>query len=142
MNTLLAPQVDLLPDDKTLLIDEVRTQVWGLLSTLYPKQEFVERRRETRYPFPYLVHLTPVAADGTTSQEDTVVVVGRHLSEQGLGFFHPKPLPYRQVIASLETNGRWFAFLLDLKWCRFTRHGWYESGGRLLEAVLSPMDRS
>jgi len=109
---------------------------------LYPKQEFMERRHETRYPFPYLVHLTPVAVDGVTVQGDTVVVVGKHLSEQGLGFYHPKPLPYRRVIASLENNGSWTGFLIDLKWCRFTRQGWYESGGRILESVASPMEQS
>lgn len=141
MNILPNPQLELLPDDNTTLVDDVRLQVWGLLSTLYPRQEFMERRAETRYPFPYLVHLTPVAADGTTVEGETVVVVGKHLSEQGLGFYHPKPLAYRRVIASLENNGRWIGFLLDLKWCRFTRQGWYESGGRILESVNSPMDK-
>jgi hypothetical protein len=29
--------------------------------------------------------------------------------------------------------------LVDLKWCRFTRHGWYESGGRFLQIVPSPL---
>ena len=39
-------------------------------------------------------------------------------------------------------RGAWFAFLIDLKWCRFTRHGWYESGGRFLESVASPMEEN
>jgi hypothetical protein len=141
MNDLPNAELDLMPSGNTLLVDDVRTQVWGLLSTLYPKQDFVERRCETRYPFPYLVHLTPVDEDESLLQSETVVVVGKHLSERGLGFYHPKPLPYRRVIASLESNGRWLGFLLDLTWCRFTRQGWYESGGRILESVLSPMDR-
>jgi hypothetical protein len=141
MNDLPNAELDLMPSGNTLLVDDVRTQVWGLLSTLYPKQDFVERRCETRYPFPYLVHLTPVDEDGSLLQSETVVVVGKHLSERGLGFYHPKPLPYRRVIASLESNGRWLGFLLDLTWCRFTRQGWYESGGRILESVLSPMDQ-
>jgi hypothetical protein len=139
-NSLLDSRLDLLPSDNTSFVGDVRLQVWGLLSTLYPKQDFMERRHETRYPFPYLVHITPVAADGVTPEGETVVVVGKHLSEQGLGFYHPKPLPYRRVIASLENNGRWAAFLIDLKWCRFTRQGWYESGGRILESVASPME--
>jgi hypothetical protein len=142
MNPVSDSRLDLLPNDSSSFVDDVRLQVWGLLSTLYPKQEFMERRNETRYPFPYLVHITPVAADGVTPQGDTVVVVGKHLSEQGLGFYHPKPLPFRRVIASLENNGRWIGFLLDLKWCRFTRQGWYESGGRILESVSSPLEQS
>jgi hypothetical protein len=140
MNPLQNPKLDLLPEVGNLMCDEVRVQVWGLLSTLYPRQEFMEKRKETRYPFPYLVHLTPVAADGVTQEGESVVVVGKHLSERGLGFYHPKPLPHRRVIASLESNGRWYGFLVDLNWCRFTRQGWYESGGKILESVTSPLD--
>lgn len=139
---LLTPQFDLLSHGVHGVDDEVRTQVWGLLTTLYPRNDVVERRRETRYPFPCLVHLTPVGRDGITPEGDTVVVVGRDISEHGLGFYHQVPLPYRRMIASLECGkDRWFAFLIDLSWCRFTKGGWYESGGRLLQPVLSPMER-
>ena len=61
-------------------------------------------------------------------------------SEHGMGFYHPKPLPYRRMIASVESGGRWIGFLVDLKWCRFTQQGWYESGGRYLQSVLSPKE--
>ena len=141
MSTLAEPRLDMLPNDNATAVDEVRLQVWGLLSSLYPKKEFMERRTETRYPFPYLVHITPVSADGLAVQGETVVVVGKHLSEQGIGFYHPKPLPFRRAIASLENNGRWLGFSIDLKWCRFTRQGWYESGGRILDSVPSPMEQ-
>ena len=135
------PQLDLLPEQGDLLGDDVRTQVWGLLTTLYPKHDLVERRRETRYPFPYLVKLTPVAADGVTPEGETIVVAGKQLSERGLGFYHPKPIPHRRMIASLEApGGRWMGFLIDLSWCRFTKQGWYESGGRLIQSVLSPVE--
>ncbi len=136
--SLRYPQIDLLPEPGAAN-DEIRTQVWGLLSTLYPKVAVTERRGETRYPFPFLVHLTPLGEDGTASCEESVVVVGKHMSERGLGFYHPKPLPHRRMIASLEGPRGWFGFLVDLTWCRFTRQGWYESGGRFLEAVDSPM---
>jgi hypothetical protein len=135
------PQIDLLPD-QGVPQDEVRTQVWGLLSTLYPRNGILERRRETRYPFPYLIHLTPVDEGTLKPCGESIVVVGKHISQKGLGFYHPKPLPYRRMIASLESGGgRWFGFLIDLNWCRFMKQGWYESGGRFLEAVDSPMER-
>lgn len=135
------PQLDLLPNGEAGADNEVQTQVWALLSALYPRVDVIERRRETRYPFPHLVHLTPVGQDGISPTGEPVVVVGKHISQRGLGFYHPKPLPYRRMIASLESsNGRWIAFLVDLNWCRFTKQGWYESGGRFLEAVSSPMD--
>jgi len=122
--------------------DELRAQVWGLLAALYPHKELTERRRDTRYPFPFLVYLTPVAEDDYTPVGEPVVVVGKQLSEHGLGFYHQYPLPFRRVIASLENGqGRWFGFLMDLTWCRFTSHGWYESGGKFLQAVLSPLEK-
>jgi hypothetical protein len=120
--------------------DDVRNQVWGLLGALYPRGDLAERRGEQRYPYPYLVHLTPVATDGVTPVGESLVVVGKHLSERGLGFYHPRPIAYRRVIASLETTGGTrLGFLIDLNWCRFTRQGWYESGGRFLRAVPAPL---
>ena len=133
------PQIDLLPEQGAAS-DEIRTQVWGLLSTLYAKTAGMERRREIRYPFPFLIHLTPVGEDGATPCGESVVVVGKHISERGLGFYHPRPLPNRRVIAALEgPRGESFGFLVDLSWCRFTRQGWYESGGRFLESVNPPL---
>ncbi len=132
------PQTEIQPDQSPT-VDEIRSQVWGLLGTLYPKVTLVERRGETRYPFPFLIYLTP-ADDEAALGGESIVVVGKHVSERGLGFYHPKPLPHRRVIASLERpHDGWYAFLLDLRWCRFTRQGWYESGGRFLEAVTSPL---
>ena len=135
------PQLDLLQEHGSEDADEIRTQVWGLLTTLYPRNDLMERRRDSRYPFPCLVHLTPVGSDGITPEGETVVVVGKHLSESGFGFYHKTPLPHRRMIASLESGkGRWVAFLIDLKWCRFTKDGWYESGGRFLQATLPPVE--
>jgi hypothetical protein len=134
------PQLDLLGQSPSGLDDEIRTQVWGLLTALYPRNDLIERRRDSRYPFPCLIHLTPVGRDGVTPEGKTVVVVGKHLSEHGFGFYHQAPLPHRRMIASLESKkGHWLGFLIDLNWCRFTKDGWYESGGRFLQAVLSPL---
>ena len=101
----------------------------------------VERRGEQRFPFPHLVHLTPVSVEGTILLDETVVVVGKHLSERGLGFYHQQPLPNRRMIVSIETdNHTWLGILIDLTWCRFTKQGWYESGGRFLRLVNSPIE--
>jgi hypothetical protein len=136
----LMPQLDLLRQPNNEEDEDIRAQVWGLLTMLYPRMEVVERRTDNRYPFPYLAHLTPVAADGITPEGESVVVVGKHLSERGFGFYHRAPIPHRRMILSLEgRDNHWVAFLIDLKWCRFTKGGWYESGGRLLQSVTSPM---
>src|SRR5688572_10348984 len=112
--------------------DELRLQVRELLAGLYPAGPF-ERRREQRFPLPKLIQLRPVAPDNVTLLEGLVIVAGKHISEDGMSFFHPAPLPYRLVLASLEkSDGGRAEFLLDVDWCRFTQFGWYESGGKFV----------
>lgn len=137
---MLSPLCQLEPESgqEAAVEDDVRTQVWGLLGALYPRGNLVERRGEQRYPYPFLIHLTPVDGEGLQPCGESVVVVGKHLSERGLGFYHPKPLPYRRAMATLESTGRPVSFLIDLNWCRFTRQGWYESGGRFLRTLPPP----
>jgi hypothetical protein len=115
----------------------LRQRIHHLLTRLYPHGRCPERRSESRFPFPYLVRLTPVRADGRTPLAPSVTVVGKHISEHGLGFYHPTPLPYRRVQAEIlggddATN---LCVLMDLTWCRFNREGWYDGGGRFLEMV-------
>lgn len=127
-------------DPRSAPDEEVRSQVWQLLGGMYPQGNGVERRQSQRYPFPQLITLSPVSIGGLTTKGRNLTVVGKHLSEGGLGFFHPQPLSDRLVIASLEADGgRFFGFLLDIHRCRFTRHGWYESGGKFLRAAPSPL---
>lgn len=122
-------EAELSPDD------HMRRQVRELLGGLFPSGPF-ERRHEQRYPYPKLIQLMPTNSDGAAAIGPKIVVSGKHLSETGLSFFHPQPLPYRLVIAVLESADRSkHGFLLDLDWCRFTQLGWYESGGKFLRAV-------
>ena len=97
---------------------------------------FHERRRECRHPYPYPVRLIPMAEDGTSLAEQTIVVLGKHVSNHGLDFYCSQPLPFRRVVACFECgHGPQVRLLLDLTWCRFCQHGWYENGGRFLQAV-------
>jgi len=121
--------------------DEViRRQVWRVLAGVYPQGQIVERRMDPRFPYPHLLYLTPVGADGISPDGESVAVVGKSLSERGLGVFYQQPIVHRRMIASLEMqDSRWAGFLIDLTWCRFTQYGWYESGGRFIQAVPSPI---
>lgn len=116
--------------------DDIHARVCELLLATQQAGNRLERRSDRRYPYPYLVRLSPVASDGRTPCGPTIVVAGKSLSEGGFGFYHPQPLSHRRMIASFHVgNGRWVGFLIDLPWCRFTAEGWYESGARLLQAV-------
>lgn len=116
----------------------VRNSVVQLLGSLYPTAHVPERRREQRYAYPHFLCLSPVGVDRATALPESVTVVGKHLSIGGIGFFHPQPIPYRRVVVSFEgPTGTPLAFLTDLTWCRFTKYGWYESGGKFL-SVATP----
>lgn len=138
MSTIL----DIVPTDLTADIrprtePELHGAVRKLLGTSHGRVG-MERRREQRYPYPYPIRLTPVTTDGAVSPAESVVVLGKHLNEHGVDFYYKEPLAYRRVIASFEQNGREVMHLLmELTWCRFGRHGWYENGGRFLQLLPS-----
>ena len=44
--------------------DEAWTEVLRLVTEAYPREDTEDRRRDSRYPFPFLVYLTPVGEDG------------------------------------------------------------------------------
>lgn len=118
----------------------IRTSVHKVLASLHPALHQAERRREKRHPFPYPVYLTPVGRNGVSQAGETIVVLGKHLSELGFDFYHRDPLPHRRAIVSFEAGrGKWVGVLIDLSWCRFGRHGWYDNGGHFLAVVPSPL---
>ncbi len=117
--------------------------VGELIKRLIHREMVDERRQDFRYPYPFLVGLTPVDTGGAATAESPVVVVGKNLSERGLGFFHERPLPCRRAIVTLEDESGYTAgLLIDIAWCRFTSQGWYESGGRFLKVVPDHTDSS
>ena len=139
MSSMLSHPLVSLPETIPSADESVRRQVWGVLAGLYPRGRTPERRATQRFPFPQLLYLTPVGND-LLPIGDSVAVIGKHLSEGGLGFYHAQPLPYRRMIASLElAQSHWAGFLIDIRWTRFTKFGWYDSGGKFLQTVPSPV---
>lgn len=121
--------------------EDIKNLVRLAVASPVPDRQYAERRREARHAYPYAIYLTPVGRDGRTPEGKTIVVVGKHISEHGLDFYHREPLPYRRVIASLACgSGQWIGLLMDLSWCRFCRHGWYDNGGRFLGPIRSPLE--
>ena len=112
----------------------IRAQVHSLLESQIGESR--ERRSETRYPYPSLMRITPVDDNSLKPCAETIVVLGKDLSEEGLNFYHQQPLTCRRAVASLQVgHGNWLSFLIDLSWCRFSELGWYDSGGRFLRTV-------
>lgn len=68
------------------------------------------------------------------------VISGRDISPSGFSFTHLDPLACRRAIVTFpfereETD----AIELRLTWCRFTRAGIYQSGGKFLSPIASPL---
>jgi hypothetical protein len=95
-----------------------------------------ERRRDERFAIPVLFKLSPLETGRRTSEHDSIVVVGKNVSRRGFSFFHEQPLPHRRAVLELVQPGLGeFAAEIDVTWCRFTKPGWYESGGRLVRPL-------
>jgi hypothetical protein len=114
---------------------ELRRQIQALAARLQP-YVLAERRRDDRVAIPLLFRLMPLDADWRLCEGESIIVVGKNISQRGLSFYHEQPIPYRRAAISLA-DPRYgdFAAEIDVRWCRFTRPGWYESGGRLTRAL-------
>lgn len=128
----------ILPTDGPTNIPPGYAQVRQMLQqmTSSDQEAGAERRESRRFSYPFLLQITPVD-ENETPLDEPITVVGKDLSDRGLGFFHQQPLPYRRVMAVLEDmRGQRIEVLMDITWCRFTRHGWYDSGARFLNVAV------
>jgi hypothetical protein len=116
--------------------ERIRRDVHSALSLYHPSLKHLERRSEPRFPYPYPFHLTPLSESGLILVESTLSVIGRHLSEHGLDFYHREPFPFRRAIATLPAmaNG-WIGLVIELKSTRLSGHGWYAYGGKIIGIV-------
>jgi hypothetical protein len=111
--------------------DEIRSVVRLVVGNAQTGRRRNERRRERRYPFPYPISLTPLDSNNTPLMRDTIVVVGKTLSEMGMDFYYKEAVPYRRAIAWLPCgSNRVVGLVVELNWCRFNGNSWYENGGK------------
>jgi hypothetical protein len=119
--------------DRAVLSQLVQELVAGLNPTVA-----LERRRDERVAIPVLFRLTPLDNDRQPIESAAVTVVGKNISRRGLSFYHKHPLTYRRAVITLQHPELGdFSAEVDITWCRFTKPGWYESGGRLVAAIGS-----
>ena len=117
-----------------------REAVEGLMASLQAESSTQSQRSEKRHAFPYLVRLLPVDPESLEKVDEPLTAVGKQISQQGLGFYHKEPLPFRHVVVTIA-DGDFKTpvhLLMDLTWCHFRAAGWYESGGRFIRRVSDP----
>ena len=118
------------------VLREIERSVQLILAGTGACQPVFERRRAKRYPFPYPIRLIPVSTEGCVLIDEAMYVLGKHLSPHGVDFYGTRPLPYRFAVMCFDCGeGRRLQLLMDLTWCRFCHHGWYENGGRFLQEI-------
>jgi hypothetical protein len=110
-------------------------QIQTLVARLHPTVT-LERRRSDRLSVPIMFRLTPLTDDGQAIAGESITVIGKNISRHGLSFYHAVPVTYRRARISVENIDVAFAVEIDINWCRFSKPGWYESGGRLIAAIL------
>jgi hypothetical protein len=120
----------------------ITIQVEALLTRLYPAVGR-ERRHDDRIAIPVLFRLTPFDADHQPVAQDSLIVVGKNISRRGVSFYHERPITHRRALIELaDPSAGIFVAEIDVTWCRFTKPGWYESGGRLLRSAAPIADLS
>jgi hypothetical protein len=117
-------------------------QIEALLSRLHPAVER-ERRHDDRIAIPVLFRLTPFDAEHEPLEQEASIVVGKNISRRGVSFYHEKPITHRRALIELaDPSVGSFVAEIDVTWCRFTKPGWYESGGRLIRTATLSADAS
>jgi len=117
-------------------------QIELLLSRLHPAVSR-ERRHDDRIAIPVLFRLTPFDTDRQLLDQETLIVVGKNISRRGVSFYHEKPITHRRALIELaDPSVGIFVAEIDVTWCRFTKPGWYESGGRLIRSAAPATDLS
>jgi hypothetical protein len=80
-------------------------------------------------------------ATGRPDQFKSFPAFGIDISSTGICFLARQLVPVRKAVLSLEGPGeKTVALLFEPRWVRFTRGGWYQTGGRLLEVMAEDND--
>ena len=117
-------------------------QIEALLTRLHPAVGR-ERRHDDRIAIPVLFRLTPFDVDRQPLEQEALIVVGKNISRRGVSFYHEKPITHRRALIELaDPIVGSFVAEIDVTWCRFTKPGWYESGGRLIRSAAPSTDLS
>jgi hypothetical protein len=97
----------------------------------------IEKRAHRRFPFRRSLVVTPI--NGSTGRPDrtkSFPAFGIDISATGVCFLGRQLVPARTAVLSIDgPDGQMVHMLFEPRWVRFTRGGWYQTGGRLLEVL-------
>ena len=116
---------------------EVRGCVAMLLEEACGVPVTVEKRASRRYPFRKPLMITPVQnATGKLDRTKSFSAFGIDVSSSGICFLSRQLVSTRKAVVTCDATGdRQVSLLFEARWVRFTRGGWYQTGGRLLNVL-------
>ena len=96
-----------------------------------------EKRTHRRYAFRRPLTITPVdASSGRPDKTKSFAAFGFDISSAGISFLARQLVPAQRAVVTCEgPNDQPTNLLFEPRWVRFTRGGWYQTGGRLLEVL-------
>jgi hypothetical protein len=102
----------------------------------------MEKRANIRISFRRPFTVTPISnATGRPDQLRSFPAFGIDISATGICFIARHLVPARKAVLSLEgPGGKLVGVLFEPRWVRFTRGGWYQTGGKLLELLQDSND--
>lgn len=122
-------------------VEEISRMIDSLVASWQTPVTIQQRRRWHRMKYTRLLLMTPL---DTVTEEicgEPQIVTGRDISPGGISFSHREPMPYRKTILTFVlTDGDVESAVTKLTWCRFTRDGWYQSGGMFLRRTKCPIE--
>ena len=115
--------------------------VGTLVAAWYDSSSLRQQRDLHRIAFEHQLVLTPLDDETEEPTGQPQLIAGRDLSLEGISFAHDRPLPFRKVAVTFALpDGGVESMVTRLKWCRFTRDGCYQSGGKFLRTTANPID--
>ena len=96
-----------------------------------------EKRTHRRYAFRRPLTITPVnVVSGRPDRTKSFAAFGFDISSAGISFLARQLVPAQRAVVSCDGPGdRPVNLLFEPRWVRFTRGGWYQTGGRLIEVL-------
>lgn len=101
--------------------------------------QLVNRRKTHRHQYRHPLVITPVDEFLHGHFDKSFLVQGSNLSRAGIAFQHLQPIVHQNVaVTFFHSLDEVLTAKANLKWCRFSRSGLYQSGGEL----ITPIDHS
>jgi predicted RNA-binding Zn-ribbon protein involved in translation (DUF1610 family) len=117
---------------------DVESVIYRAIAGKQPITQRLERRRDTRYAYPYPLTLTPLESALRGDARVSISAIGKHLTIHGVDFYTTSPIAAKEVICQFHSPSCGHALVVELHWCRHNAQGWFENGGRFLRVWKTP----